>query len=73
MPAPVLYALAAVGWHLRLQTDSPASGINFIRYRWTVDTEKAKRELGAVFQYTSRQAWESFARGTKTTVSSHRS
>jgi hypothetical protein len=61
MPATLVYALAALGWHLRLQSESPACGINFIRYRWTADTEKAKRELGAEFRYTSRQAWKAFA------------
>ena len=72
MPAPVLYALAALGWRLRLQSESPACGINFIRYRWTADTEKAKRELGAGFRYTSRQAWEAFARATETAALSQR-
>ena len=72
MPAPVLYALAALGWHLRLQSESPACGINFIRYRWTADTEKAKRELGVGFRYTSRQALEAFAHLTDTAVSSQR-
>jgi UDP-glucose 4-epimerase len=72
MPAPVLYPLAALGWHLRLQSESPARGIDFIRYRWTADTQKAKRELGVKFRYTSRQALEAFARGTKTAVSSER-
>ena len=72
MPPSVLYALTSVGWHLRLQSESPACGINFIRYRWTADTQKAKRELGVKFRYTSRQALEAFARGTKTAVSSQR-
>ena len=72
MPATVLYPLAALGWHLRLQSESPARGIDFIRYRWTADTQKAKRELGVKFRYTSRQALEAFARGTKTAVSSER-
>ena len=72
MPAPLLYALTALGWHLRLQSESPACGINFIRYRWTADTGKAQRELGATFRYTSRQALEAFVLGAETAVSSQR-
>ena len=72
MPAPVLYPLAALGWHLRLQSESPARGIDFIRYRWTADTQKARRELGVAFRYTSHQALEAFARGTKTAASNQR-
>lgn len=72
MPAPVVYPLVALGWRLRLQREAPACGINFIRYPWTADTEKAKRELGVGFRYTSRQAWEAFAHGTETAVSTQR-
>jgi UDP-glucose 4-epimerase len=70
LPPSVLYALTALGWHLRLQSESPACGINFIRYRWTADTGKAQRELGATFRYTSRQALEAFTRGAGSAVSS---
>ncbi len=65
LPAPVLYTLAALGWSLRLQSESPARGLDFIRYRWNADTNKASRELGAEFRYTSRQALEAFARGAE--------
>ncbi len=63
LPAPVLYTLAALGWHLRLQSESPARGLDFIKYRWNADTDKVRRELGAEFRYTSRQSLEAFARG----------
>jgi len=61
LPAPVLYGLTGLGWALRLQHDSPPCGIDFIRHRWTASTEKARRELGSTFRYSSREAWESFA------------
>ncbi len=56
-----LSALTRLAWHLRLQSDSPPVGINFIRYRWTVSTDKIKRELGFAPRHTSREAWQSFA------------
>ena len=62
LPAPLLYALTGITWNLRLQRDSPASGLDFIRYRWTVSTEKIEKELGITIQHSSKQAWETFAR-----------
>ncbi|MCI0438381.1 MAG: NAD-dependent epimerase/dehydratase family protein [Chloroflexi bacterium] len=56
-----LSALTRLAWHLRLQSDSPPVGINFIRYRWTVSTDKIKRELGFAPRHTSREAWQAFA------------
>jgi UDP-glucose 4-epimerase len=61
LPGPLLYAATGLGWHLRLQGDSPPAGLDLIRYRWTVSTEKAERELGVSFSYSSRQTWEAFA------------
>lgn len=64
LPAPVWYFLTSAAWRLRLQNDSPASGLDFIRYRWTASAEKIKAELGIEFQHTSRTAWESYAAAT---------
>jgi len=63
LPGPLLRALTGATWALRLQSESNAAGLDFIRYRWTVSTERAKRVLGATFRHTSRQTWESFASG----------
>jgi UDP-glucose 4-epimerase len=63
LPAWLLYALTAITWKLRLQSDSPASGLEFIRYRWTADTRKLAQGLGFEPHYSSRDAWEAFARG----------
>ncbi len=62
VPSPLLYAVTGVTWALRLQSDSPPPGLDFIRYRWTVSTERIRRELGVTFRYSSRDTWESFAR-----------
>ena len=63
LPAPLLHGLTDLSWAVRLQSESPASGLNFIRYRWTVSTEKIRRDLGVNFRYSSRQALMSFANG----------
>ena len=58
LPASAWRALAAAGWALGIQNDSPAVGLDFIRYRWMVSADKLKRELGVEMRYTSREAWE---------------
>ena len=67
LPAPAWYFLTSAAWRLRLQNDSPASGLDFIRYRWTVSSEKFKAATGIEFQHTSGAAWESYA----TAISNH--
>ena len=71
LPAPVLYGLTGIGWLLRLQSDSPPCGIDFIRHQWTASAQKARSQLGMSFQHSSREAWESFATG-KSVSASHR-
>ena len=61
LPAPLLYGATQAAWRLRLQRDSPASGLNFIRYPWVASTDKIKAELGVELRYSSHEAWESFA------------
>ena len=61
LPAPVLNWATEATWRLRLQSESPASGLRYIQYPWTASTEKIKRELGVTFRHTSRAAWEAFA------------
>ena len=60
MPAAVWYPLASAAWYLRLQNDSPACGLDFVRFRWTASTEKIKAALGIKFQHTSRSAWRAY-------------
>lgn len=60
LPAWLLYALTAITWKLRLQSDSPASGLDFIRYRWSADTRKLANELGFEPRHSSMDAWEAF-------------
>ncbi len=62
LPAPLIYGLTGATWHLRVQGDSPACGLDFIRYGWAVSAEKIERELGFTPRYSSRDAWEAFVR-----------
>ena len=64
LPAPFWYFLTSAAWRLRIQNDSPACGLDFIRYRWTASSEKFKAATGIGFQHTSRTAWESYAKAT---------
>ncbi len=64
LPAPLAYGLTGLAWRLRLQSDAPAAGLDFVRWPWTVSTRKLQRELGFEFAHTSRQTLASyFARG----------
>ena len=62
LPAPIWYFLTSAAWHLRLQNDSPARGLDFIRYRWTANTDKIKSAIGIEFRRSSQSAWESYSR-----------
>lgn len=61
LPPVAWRSLTSLAWGLGLQSDSPACGLDFIRYRWTASAGKLKRELGVSLAYTSSEAWESFA------------
>ena len=58
LPAPLLSALTQASWTLRLQGDSPASGLAMVRWPWLASNEKLTRETGFRPRYTSREALE---------------
>ena len=60
LPAPLASGLAEVAWRAHLQSDSPSSGLGFIRWPWTVSTEKLTAETGYAFRHTSREALEAY-------------
>ena len=62
LPAWLLYPATQLTWALRLQSDSPAMGLDFVRYPWLAGTEKIARETGFRPQFSSRDAWESHVR-----------
>ena len=65
LPPMVWRSLTSLAWGLGLQSDAPACGLDFIRYRWTASSDKLKRDLGMRLTYTSSEAWESFAGQTR--------
>lgn len=60
----LLHSLMSFSWSLHLQNESPASGLEFIKYPPVVSTEKLKRETGFQFGYPSKQAVISFLSAT---------
>ena len=60
LPAPVLYGLTGLTWTLRLQGDSPACGLDFIRYQWTASADKITREFGWHPRHSTQDAWTAF-------------
>ncbi|MFC1924925.1 NAD-dependent epimerase/dehydratase family protein [Chloroflexota bacterium] len=60
LPGILLYIVMGLSWKLRLQSESPTSGLGFIKYPPVVSTEKIKNELGFRFNYSSRDALLSF-------------
>ena len=57
-PAWLLYPATQLTWDLRLQSDSPALGLDFVRHRWLADAGKIEREVGFRPRFSSRDAWE---------------
>lgn len=59
LPVPLLYRWVALDW-LRRTGDSPAAFYDALRYLWTLDTRRAREELGFEPEYTTLEAWMSF-------------
>ena len=60
LPAPLAYGLTALAWRTHAQNDSPAVGLDFIRWPWTVSTKKLTVETGYVCLHTSREALDAY-------------
>ena len=60
VPAPLIYGATELSWKLSLQSNTPACGLDFIRYSWLVSGEKLGREHGLIARHTSREAWDAF-------------
>jgi UDP-glucose 4-epimerase len=69
LPAPLLYPLVEVAWRLHLQSDSPACGLDMVRWPWVVSTQKLQRETGFRPRYSSWDALQAFAMARKGAVS----
>jgi UDP-glucose 4-epimerase len=60
LPEPLLRAVLSASWALRIQGDSPTSGLEFIKYPPIVNTKKLKNESSFQFRYSSKEALASF-------------
>ncbi|MDO8491733.1 MAG: NAD-dependent epimerase/dehydratase family protein [Dehalococcoidia bacterium] len=60
LPEWLLRPAIAFSWALRLQNESPPSGLDFIKYPPLVSTDKLKREVGFRPRYSSEEALRTF-------------
>ena len=60
LPAALAYGMTDLAWLLRLQSDAPSPGLDYVRWPWAVSTERLERELGYAFRHTSREALEAW-------------
>ncbi len=64
IPNRLLYHMNALFWMLRASwiTEFPSPCLNLMQYRWTAGNDKIKKELNYTFKYTTREAFDDFAR-----------
>jgi UDP-glucose 4-epimerase len=60
LPDGLIKTLMRSTWALRLQSQSPASGLEFIKYPPVINTGRLVKETGFKFQYSSGEALSSF-------------
>jgi UDP-glucose 4-epimerase len=60
IPRRALELTLRFSWALHLQSESPPSGLEFIKYPPVVSTEKLREETGFRFRYSSQEALDSF-------------
>jgi UDP-glucose 4-epimerase len=62
MPYTVLHALDGVAWNCRSPlAPAPAWALQLLRHPWIVSSERLRREIGYVFRYTTRAAFDDYA------------
>ena len=67
LPASIVYPLTDLMWFLRIKfmSEFPSPALNMCRYPWIASNEKLKKELNYKFKYTTKEAFEDFARHVK--------
>jgi UDP-glucose 4-epimerase len=65
LPGGPLSFVMNLSWKLHLQKESPAAGLDFIKYPVVMSTEKLKREVGFQFKYSSQEAVAAFINAIK--------
>ena len=56
LPSWAAYGVTDLAWALRLQSDAPSAGVDYVRWPWVVSTAKLERELGHAFRYGAQEA-----------------
>jgi UDP-glucose 4-epimerase len=59
LPTALLFRFTSFDW-LRRTGDPPEAFYDYLRYLWTVDTRRAKGQLGFEPEHTTKEAWMSF-------------
>lgn len=60
LPEQLLKPVISLSWATHLQSASPSSGVEFIKYPPVVSTDKLKEALGYRFKYSSKEALTDF-------------
>lgn len=60
VPRWALGAAMSAGWRLRLQSQSPPTGLDFIAYPWVVANAKLKDATGYRYRYTTQEAVQAY-------------
>jgi len=60
LPDRLLKFLIHMSWAPHLQSESPVSGLEFVKYPPVVSTDKLAKETGFRFQYSTKEAFSSF-------------
>ena len=62
-PHWLLYPLIDLSWFLRLKVlEAPSPALDFFRWQWVADGDKAKRELGFVPEHATQEIWQNYLR-----------
>jgi len=68
VPESLMAPLVAVAWTLRIRrlTEFPPTALPMLRYPWIASNQKLKRDTGFQFRFTTREAFEDYARSVRT-------
>jgi len=67
VPESLMAPLVAVAWTLRIRrlTEFPPAALPMLRYPWIASNQKLKRDTGFQFRFTTREAFEDYARSVR--------
>ena len=59
---PLLWAIVALGWRLRIRAlaEAPPGYLYFVRYPWLLSNRRLKDEVGFSFRYTAEQTFDAY-------------